>query len=517
MKRLMKILLGLSVGAAVAVLFAPKSGREMREQLIGGATRRLLPAAPVEFPAPEGERAWEAGPAVAVAEPPVFVEETIVAETVVEEAVVEEAPPAEDFGAEPVFEQIITEETVVIEDGEVVEDVVKVEDTIVTDEAVVVEETIVDEMVVDEAAVEPPMVVEEPEVAEPAVEEPDEQPGSDDLRARIEETRVAIENDIAQPFGALVAEPEVVAEEASAEARVDEVETPVTEAEIPVAEVEDAQEVVAEVPVVEGPAYAAPPEEPEPVVVEEVRDERPRAWEIQYGDETHVAETAAAVATPEIAEAMVEEVPAEPAVVDEVPSAPVVAEEAVAEETVIEAAPVRDAAAGLVAETATSAGFAVAQEEPAAVSEFAPVVEPEPAVSEAEPIVAEAAEPVAEVVEPAAEPASAVAAVVAETVPEPEPTVVAPVAALESEPVVDEPPAPAAAREGGAIDQAEMRKRIEETRARLKAKAFDAMMSGESALLARDSGEKPVPKANDIKLDGNVESTIDESLSQEEY
>ena len=500
MKRLMKILLGLSVGAAVAVLFAPKSGREMREQLIGGATRRLLPAAPVEFPAPEGERAWEAGPAVAVAEPPVFVEETIVAETVVEEAVVEEAPPAEDFGAEPVFEQIITEETVVIEDGEVVEDVVKVGDTIVTDEAVVVEETI----------------VEEPEVAEPAVEEPDEQPGSDDLRARIEETRVAIENDIAQPFGALVAEPEVVAEEASAEARVDEVETPVTEAEIPVAEVEDAQEVVAEVPVVEGPAYAAPPEEPEPVVVEEVRDERPRAWEIQYGDETHVAETAAAVATPEIAEAMVEEVPAEPAVVDEVPSAPVVAEEAAAEE-VVEAAPVRDAAAGLVAETATSAGFAVAQEEPAAVSEFAPVVEPEPAVSEAEPIVAEAAEPVAEVVEPAAEPASAVAAVVAETVPEPEPTVVAPVAALESEPVVDEPPAPAAAREGGAIDQAEMRKRIEETRARLKAKAFDAMMSGESALLARDSGEKPVPKANDIKLDGDVESTIDESLSQEEY
>jgi len=500
MKRLMKILLGLSVGAAVAVLFAPKSGREMREQLIGGATRRLLPAAPVEFPAPEGERAWEAGPAVAVAEPPVFVEETIVAETVVEEAVVEEAPPAEDFGAEPVFEQIITEETVVIEDGEVVEDVVKVGDTIVTDEAVVVEETI----------------VEEPEVAEPVVEEPDEQPGSDDLRARIEETRVAIENDIAQPFGALAAEPEVVAEEASAEARVDEVETPVTEAEIPVAEVEDAQEVVAEVPVVEGPAYAAPPEEPEPVVVEEVRDERPRAWEIQYGDDTHVAETAAAVATPEIDEAMVEEVPAEPAVVDEVPSAPVVAEEAAAEE-VVEAAPVRDAAAGLVAETATSAGFAVAQEEPAAVSEFAPVVEPEPAVSEAEPIVAEAAEPVAEVVEPAAEPASAVAAVVAETVPEPEPTVVAPVAALESEPVVDEPPAPAAAREGGAIDQAEMRKRIEETRARLKAKAFDAMMSGESALLARDSGEKPVPKANDIKLDGDVESTIDESLSQEEY
>jgi len=81
-------------------------------------------------------------------------------------------------------------------------------------------------------------------------------------------------------------------------------------------------------------------------------------------------------------------------------------------------------------------------------------------------------------------------------------------------PVAEEEPA---AREDGTIDQAEMRRRIEETRARLKAKAFDAMMSGESALLSRDSGEKPVPKGDDVKLDGELESTIDESLSQEEY
>ncbi len=77
--------------------------------------------------------------------------------------------------------------------------------------------------------------------------------------------------------------------------------------------------------------------------------------------------------------------------------------------------------------------------------------------------------------------------------------------------------APSASREGsGNIDQAAMRRRIEETRARLKAKAFDAMMSGEAALLSRDSGEKPVPTADDIKLDDDVESTIDESLSQED-
>ena len=73
------------------------------------------------------------------------------------------------------------------------------------------------------------------------------------------------------------------------------------------------------------------------------------------------------------------------------------------------------------------------------------------------------------------------------------------------------------AREGGAIDQAEMRRRIDETRARLKVKAFDAMMSGEAALLSRDSGEKPVPKGDGVELDGELESTIDEALSQEEY
>ena len=71
MKRFMKVLLGLSIGAAVAVLFAPKSGRELRQQLIGGATGKLLPAAPVEFPEPEGERLWDTGTATAVVEPPV--------------------------------------------------------------------------------------------------------------------------------------------------------------------------------------------------------------------------------------------------------------------------------------------------------------------------------------------------------------------------------------------------------------------------------------------------------------
>src|SRR5450759_5814884 len=93
MKRLMKILVGLSIGAAVAVLFAPKSGRELREQLIGGATGKLLPAAPVEFPEPEGERLWDAGTATAVAESPV-VEPAYQEPQIVEEAAVAEEAAA---------------------------------------------------------------------------------------------------------------------------------------------------------------------------------------------------------------------------------------------------------------------------------------------------------------------------------------------------------------------------------------------------------------------------------------
>ena len=74
-----------------------------------------------------------------------------------------------------------------------------------------------------------------------------------------------------------------------------------------------------------------------------------------------------------------------------------------------------------------------------------------------------------------------------------------------------------AARDGGTIDQVEMRSRIEAARARLKAKAFDAMIGGEAALLSRDSGERPVPTFDGGTLDSDLESIIDEALSEEEY
>ena len=61
-----------------------------------------------------------------------------------------------------------------------------------------------------------------------------------------------------------------------------------------------------------------------------------------------------------------------------------------------------------------------------------------------------------------------------------------------------------------------MRARIELTRSRLKAKAFDAMMAGETALLGRDDGARssgPVPSAG---FDSEIEQTVDNTLREED-
>jgi hypothetical protein len=439
MKRLMKFLLGLTLGAALAMLFAPKSGRELRQQLSGSAGSKFLPPAPDDYPMPEGERAWDAGPATAVAEP------DTVAFAEPEPEVV--ARPWEDAGA--------------------------------------------DAIPVEEVAEESP---------------------ADDLRARIEETRSAIETEIAEPFAFADAEMTAAVEEPVAEEIVDEpvaeeiVEEPVAEevVEEPVAEeiVEEpvaeealdepvAEEVVEEPEaapeVFEGPVYQEPVADVEPAAepaVEEAPQEAPRAWEVWQdeaaNEEPVTEELVAEVAEEPIAESELVAEVAEEAVAEEP-----VADEAIAEPELLAEEPVlEEPIAEVVAEVTEEpvAAEAVAEPEPVAeVAEEAVVEEPSAEVAE-EPV---AEEPVAEVAEePAAE-----------------------------EPAVEEPPA---AREGATIDQAEMRRRIEETRARLKAKAFDAMMSGEAALLRNDSGDKPLPKGDDVDLEAEIDTTIDESFSQDE-
>ena len=257
----------------------------------------------------------------------------------------------------------------------------------------------------------------------------------EDLRERIEATKMAIESEIAQPFQTA---PQAV-----------EVPAPATEVEEPQAGEEPAVE---EAPVaeeaVEEPFAAAPAYEPEPVAEDE-----PVAEAEPVAEDEPVAEEAVEEPVGEVSEPVVEVAPE----LLETPQAQV--EEAIPEVPM------------------PSFGEAAAEE---------PVAE---------------AEPVAE--EPLAD----------EPVAEAEPVAEEPVA--EAEPVAETPGEEPAGET--TIDQAEMRRRIEETRARLKAKAFDAMMSGEAALLSRDSGEKAVPRDVDVKVDDELEGKLDESLSQEEY
>lgn len=80
-----------------------------------------------------------------------------------------------------------------------------------------------------------------------------------------------------------------------------------------------------------------------------------------------------------------------------------------------------------------------------------------------------------------------------------------------------QPAAPAeAAVDRGVSDFEAMRARIEQTRSRLKAKAFDAMMAGEAALLGRDAdGEGGAPKPS-VSFDTEIERTVDSTLREED-
>ena len=82
---------------------------------------------------------------------------------------------------------------------------------------------------------------------------------------------------------------------------------------------------------------------------------------------------------------------------------------------------------------------------------------------------------------------------------------------LAEEPVEsDEPQA-----EEEPVDYDSMRSRIEVTRSRLKAKAFDAMMTGEAALLGRDTEDAEHRRKVTPAVDSEVNETIESSLREE--
>lgn len=80
-----------------------------------------------------------------------------------------------------------------------------------------------------------------------------------------------------------------------------------------------------------------------------------------------------------------------------------------------------------------------------------------------------------------------------------------------------EPVEEAAAPEPSGIDREEMRRRIDETRARLKAKAFDAMVSGET-FIDETGAEKAAEheEADTPGIDKEIDEQIDESLKEQD-
>ncbi len=507
MMRLFKFLLGLSIGAAAGVLLAPKSGRELREQLLGGAAGRLLPPVAEHYPlgedepfatpaappvSPVGEASSESAPAAETSEQAVWVDETTI-----EELMVFESEPELGLEGEEPAGTVIIAETIVIAGEEL------------TPEDEITAEAVPEEPEVPPAeAVEPLAEAVEPEAVEPPAEP---EPASEAEELIPEEPAVAAEAIMVEAAEeAVVAGPEaeeLVPEEPAV------VEEPVV--------IEAAEEVVvaeAEAFVAED-AEAGPSEtviEPPAAVGEDLlsRIEATRAAVAADLAEPFSSAPAAVGAPGEtdlelLPEASVEPEPvvegaeleawqageSSPETTAEEPLESPAASSAGAEEPPV--GWIRDGQ-GLVADIIVSRNPvepSIVAEEPAPAEEPA---RPEEPISFREP---ERVEEPPSFVYPVVSPAQ----VVEEPVPAAEP------AAAETRPPVETP-----TREAGAVDQAEMRRRIEETRARLKAKAFDAMMSGESALLRNDAGIRPVPSETGTELEPDVDSTIDQSLSQED-
>ncbi len=420
--RLIKFLFGLTVGAAVGVLLAPKSGRELREQLRESASGTLLPPPVEDFPPVEASA--PGADVTSFADEPAVIEEPFPA------AVVDDAPTGVGLAAD-------------LEDEAPAEAVVLAEPIAVAPA---------------ETTVEPETVEPEPS-PEAATPRETAVPPGEDLLLRIEETRAAVQADLSEPFG-------------------------LSDSAEPSAPTETMEETPGS-PVAEGGPFEELPGDVatgvEPVAEEEVHEE--------LLDEAGLDES-------------------EPSIED------------VAQEETDHAG---DAAALLTEQAGETGGPDLVADTVAAEPPESPVRPwgEETDAEGAEELVAAVEEPVIEIEEPIA--------VVTEPVEALEEPVLPTETANAWPPGKDDQPARSEevpAKETDAtmpegedveqVDQAEMRRRIEETRSRLKAKAFDAMMTGESALLRNDTGVNPVPKGDDAALEPEIDSTIDESFSQED-
>jgi hypothetical protein len=135
-------------------------------------------------------------------------------------------------------------------------------------------------------------------------------------------------------------------------------------------------------------------------------------------------------------------------------------------------------------------------------------------------------EPAAELVtEPMAETISQLVSKFEETIPQPVPEVedmaaeeTAPLISDVGEPVFpeQEPVESGPESDSELLDFEVMKARIEQTRSRLKAKAFDAMMSGESSLLSREEPGKASERRGPAVLDQELDRKIESGLREQE-
>lgn len=266
---------------------------------------------------------------------------------------------------------------------------------------------------------------------------------------------------------ALVAEPEVAAESGEPYERVHQV--PMMEEEsLPAAQVEEEIQPAEEIAVAPLDLRAR---------IEETRRRIQQELERPFVTETPEDQVSSPSGSPWEGAPLVAE---DPAVPDEATAVPA------------EAAP--DWASAPPAEPTPVAPAWVAPDWPAAPSDETYAVEP--------PM--ELIEPVAESVAPSVEPFEPVAEM---------PAVITEMTGVDQAPEAD-----SVSDEAGEFDREAMRRRIEATRNRLKAKAFDAMLSGESSLLARDAAgalEGSARNAN-VPVDSEVDETIESTLTEED-
>ncbi len=301
----------------------------------------------------------------------------------------------------------------------------------------------------------------------PAVEIPlvDDSWRVDDLKSRIEETRRRIRHELEQPF------------DTSAPARPLERDWTSAPA-VPVVEPTVVPEPLATGSVPVAPVTVAP------LRVEPLQSETPPAAPVEVAPPARepVAVAPMASSPMELEQVLVEPLPLEQVVVEPLAFAPVVPAPAVS-------APAEFA-------PAVPAPAVPAPAVPAPVVPEVPVVTPEPI---ARPI---AAEPVVVTPEPSPEPETLTPAAVALPVE------------LEVETLTDDATVDSGLEEP--VDYDSMKNRIESTRSRLKAKAFDAMMTGEAALLGRDVGGASRASSAVSGVDSDIDETIETSLREEE-